>query len=227
MGTNSFRCRVVFSTKDLDKHKQFLKGSGDDEAYVDCHGIVLCGLVIKTASSNLNKHIAMHRSHRAVFKGVIAALESKKRARDNEVFSDRLGTQKKLRGFMKPDISVRERLIISAANFFALNSMPHLITHPDNHSLHIMLEDYHSARLKLGQYLGPLKPLFPTPYEVRKAQVMHAETLTDQVMKELRCASVSHVVTLAIDGWKNISRRHLQNVIALCNGRAFYIGSFY
>jgi len=48
-----------------------------------------------------------------------------------------------------------------------------------------------------------------------QSQVMHAEALTDQVMKELRCASVSHVMTLAIDGWKNISRRHFQNVIAL------------
>jgi hypothetical protein len=74
--TQSFRCKVKHAIADVRKHPQDLRRSGMDHGYKNADGDVMCGVVLNTSASNLNKHLLMHDALKPVFVLVSDALQS-------------------------------------------------------------------------------------------------------------------------------------------------------
>ena len=57
---------------------------------------------------------------------------------------------------------------------------------------------------------------------MRRQQALLAQTLREKVLKAARSHCRSHPLTIAIDGWTNVRRDKVTNVVIICGGVAYY-----
>ena len=113
--------------------------------------------------------------------------------------------------------SVKEDLKESSAMCFAVHDLS--IRLASSPYFHTMLEDYHKARRM------QLITKFPTPRTVAAQQRATAKHLNESVLSMLSSSSRDAPVTLAFDGWCNVNRVHIQNILALCHGSSYFLKS--
>lgn len=58
--------------------------------------------------------------------------------------------------------------------------------------------------------------------DVKRHQLLLAQTLRQKVLKAARSHCRSHPLTIGIDGWTNVRRDKVTNVVILCGGVAYY-----
>ena len=95
------------------------------------------------------------------------------------------------------------------AHFFARCSLAHRIAELDEFK-----ELIDRARLSTCEV--------PKRKALRQSQLSLAQSLRRRVVHQLRTFCRSSPLTIAIDGWTNVSTAKVTNVVALCGGEAYY-----
>ena len=95
------------------------------------------------------------------------------------------------------------------AHFFARCSLAHRIAELDEFK-----ELIDSARRSTCDV--------PNRRAVRQSQISLAQSLRNRVVHQLRTFCRSSPLTIAIDGWTNVSTAKVTNVVVLCGGEAYY-----
>lgn len=62
----------------------------------------------------------------------------------------------------------------------------------------------------------------PDRRQLRQGQLELAQTFRTRVVRQLRCYCRSSPLTVAIDGWTDVNRSKVTNVVILCGGVAYY-----
>jgi hypothetical protein len=62
----------------------------------------------------------------------------------------------------------------------------------------------------------------PDRRQLRNAVIEEAQSLRGRVIRQLRIFCRSSPITVAIDGWTNVTTAKVTNVVLLCGGEAYY-----